>query len=41
MKDAFKAFYQVLIGKERGPRLGMLIIALGKEKVLARLNELK
>jgi len=40
MKEAFKAFYLVLIGKERGPRLGTLIIALGKDKVIKRLEEL-
>ncbi len=39
MNDAFKVFYQLLIGKERGPRLGTLIMALGKEKVIKRLKE--
>jgi lysyl-tRNA synthetase class 1 len=40
MKDAFKAFYQALIDRERGPRLGTLIIVLGKDKVISRLEEL-
>ena len=38
MKDAFKTFYKILIGRERGPRLGTLIIALGKEKVIQRIK---
>ncbi len=35
----FKDFYLTLIGKECGPRLGLLILALGKDKVVERLSE--
>ena len=33
-KDMFKVFYNVLIGKEKGPRLAGFIKTCGKEKVL-------
>lgn len=32
-KEMFKQLYQILIGKDRGPRLGKLIFALGIKKV--------
>ncbi len=38
-KLLFKAVYLALTGKESGPRAGLLILALGKEKCLARLRE--
>ncbi len=38
-KQLFKAVYLALTGKESGPRAGLLILALGKEKCLARLRE--
>lgn len=38
-KDLFKAVYLSLTGKEAGPRAGMLILALGKEKSIQRLEE--
>ncbi len=36
----FKLLYFSLIGRERGPKMGSLIIALGKEKSLKRIKEL-
>lgn len=38
-KQLFKAVYLCLTGKDRGPRAGLLILALGKEKCLARFKE--
>lgn len=38
-KNLFKALYNVLIGQDKGPKIGTLIFALGKEKVIKRLNE--
>lgn len=38
-KQMFKAIYLALTGKESGPRAGMLVLALGKEKCLERLKE--
>ena len=38
-KDVFRALYLVLLGKESGPKLGSLIIALGKERCVKRLEE--
>jgi lysyl-tRNA synthetase class 1 len=38
-KAAFKAFYLILIGKDRGPRLGYFLSTLDKEFVLNRLQE--
>ena len=32
--DFFKAAYQVLLDKERGPKLAPFILTLGKEKVI-------
>ncbi len=37
-KDFFKIAYQLLIGKEQGPRLAPFILAIGKEKVLGLLH---
>lgn len=38
-KDGFSAIYNSLIGKSHGPRAGMLLINIGKEKVLKRFEE--
>jgi len=38
-KDLFRALYLILIGKERGPKIGSLVFAFGKEKVKKRLIE--
>lgn len=38
-KQLFRAIYLALAGKESGPRAGLLILAFGKEKCLARLRE--
>ena len=38
-KDGFSAIYNSLIGKTHGPRAGMLLINIGKEKVLERFEE--
>lgn len=38
-KDAFYAIYESLIGKSHGPRAGMLLVNLGREKVLKRFKE--
>ncbi len=35
-KEAFQVLYRILIGKEKGPRFGRLVLLLGKEKVLER-----
>ncbi len=35
----FKFLYSVLLGKERGPRLGPFLSILGKEAVLSMLNK--
>ncbi|MBN1941077.1 MAG: lysine--tRNA ligase [Candidatus Diapherotrites archaeon] len=40
-KQLFSSLYQAILGKERGPRLGSLIFAFGREKVAARLREIK
>ncbi|PIN99099.1 MAG: lysine--tRNA ligase [Candidatus Diapherotrites archaeon CG10_big_fil_rev_8_21_14_0_10_31_34] len=40
-KELFKEFYLFLIEKEKGPRLGQLIIAIGKDKVLKKLEQVK
>ncbi|MFH0987050.1 MAG: lysine--tRNA ligase [Candidatus Micrarchaeota archaeon] len=37
-KLVFKAFYQLLLGKEKGPRLGPFLAALDKEFAAARLR---
>lgn len=38
-KDAFAAIYLSLLGKNHGPRAGVLISKLGTDKVIARLKE--
>lgn len=38
-KDAFYAIYISLIGKSHGPRAGLLLVDLGREKVIKRLKE--
>lgn len=38
-KDAFAAIYLSLIGKTHGPRAGILLSNIGKDKVLERLKE--
>jgi lysyl-tRNA synthetase class 1 len=40
-KEFFQGAYEILIGKTRGPRLASLIIAVGKEKVINLLNQIK
>ena len=39
--DFFKAAYKVLINKEKGPRLASFILAIGKEKVIKLLKQIK
>jgi len=39
-KEFFQTLYLVLIGKPQGPKLGNLVFALGKSKVLSRLKEI-
>ena len=39
--DFFKACYQAIIGKEKGPRLASLILAIGKDKVIKLLEQIK
>ncbi len=39
--DFFKGAYLTLIGKEKGPRLAGFILAIGKEKVVKLLKEIK
>lgn len=39
-KDLFKMLYLVILGGERGPKAGSLILALGKERIIRRLLEL-
>ncbi|MDD1678800.1 MAG: lysine--tRNA ligase, partial [Methanomicrobiales archaeon] len=38
-KDIFVSIYLAFLGQQRGPRLGWFLEALGREKVLARLQE--
>ncbi len=38
-KQVFRAIYLALTGKESGPRAGLLVLALGKEKCVKRLKE--
>jgi len=35
----FMLLYKILIGKERGPKMGTLILAMGKEKCISRIKE--
>ena len=36
--DGFRIFYSILIGKERGPRLGFFLSAMDKGALLERLK---
>src|SRR3989344_322496 len=38
-KEAFTALYQVLIGKDHGPKAAWFLLSLPKKKVIQRLNE--
>ncbi len=38
-KELFRAFYEVLLGQERGPRFGSFVSLVGKERVLEMLAE--
>ncbi len=40
-KELFRAIYLVLLGKESGPKVGSLVFALGKDKVVKRFLEVK
>ena len=40
-KEFFKAAYNVLIKKERGPKLANFILTIGKEKVAKMFDEIK
>ncbi|MBI4044283.1 MAG: lysine--tRNA ligase [Candidatus Diapherotrites archaeon] len=40
-KELFEAMYLVLIGANRGPKIGSLVFALGKDKTVKRLSEVK
>ncbi|MFH1225094.1 MAG: lysine--tRNA ligase [Candidatus Diapherotrites archaeon] len=39
--ELFKSLYLALLAKERGPRIGTLIFALGQDRVIKRLNEFR
>ncbi len=39
--DFFRIAYLIIIGKEKGPRLASLILAIGKEKVIKLLEQIK
>ncbi len=39
--DFFKAAYEAIIGKEKGPRLASLILAIGKDKIIKLLGQVK
>jgi len=38
-KQVFKAFYEIVLGQERGPRFGSFVLLVGKERVLEMLRE--
>ena len=38
-KELFRAFYEVVLGQERGPRFGSFVSLVGKERVLDMLEE--
>lgn len=38
-KDAFKGFYQVILGRDFGPKAADIILEFGLKKVIKRLNE--
>jgi lysyl-tRNA synthetase class I len=37
-KEFFRTIYTILLGSPAGPRLAMLILAIGKENVAERLS---
>ncbi|HDD46021.1 MAG TPA: lysine--tRNA ligase [Candidatus Aenigmarchaeota archaeon] len=39
VKRFFKICYQIILGKDYGPKLGPFILAVGKEKIIALLSE--
>ena len=39
--DFFKLVYQVIINKEKGPRLAGLILTVGKDKIINLLKKIK
>ena len=39
--DFFRAAYQAIIGKEKGPRLAEFILLIGKEKIIKLLGQIK
>ena len=41
LKEFFKLMYGVILNKERGPRLGGLIFAIGKAKVIKLIGQVK
>jgi lysyl-tRNA synthetase class 1 len=40
-KEFFKTAYNIIINKNKGPRLASLILAIGKEKIIKLLNQIK
>lgn len=40
-KEFFETAYTAIIGKRKGPRLANLIFAIGKEKVIKLLEQIK
>lgn len=38
-KNVFAALYLVILGRERGPKIGTLVFALGKDRIIKRLKE--
>jgi lysyl-tRNA synthetase, class I len=38
-RDLFRSFYEVVLGQERGPRFGSFVRLVGRERVLAMLDE--
>jgi lysyl-tRNA synthetase class 1 len=38
-KDVFRAFYEVVLGQERGPRFGSFVKMVGAEKVRDMMRE--
>jgi len=39
--EFFDAAYRVIIGKGKGPRLALLILAVGRDKIIKLLNQIK
>ena len=40
-KEFFEITYSLIIGKTKGPRLASLIFAIGKEKIIKLLEQIK